>query len=305
MSARPPPTFSILIGLVGTEERGRILETLAALRAQHGGHSWEAILADRRGDEVSERIRTEFPEAVLFACEPGTSLPELRTRALERASGRYIAVTEDHCVPSPHWLEAMAQAFARASAGTVAVGGCVENGVADTALHWATFLCEYAGIARPVAEGSVDRLPGMNVAYEAAALRAFDRRVLAAGFWELCVHPTLRASGRTLHSSNAIALKHCKGFTFRLFTRQRYVYSRHFAGTRFAAGTRRWLALAATPLLPPLVLYRICRESMRRESLRAALPRAFPFLAIFALVWAWGEAVGYALGPGASLAEIE
>lgn len=305
MSVPAPPTFSVLVGLVGTVERERILETLAALRAQAGGHTWEAILADRRNDAVSARIRAEFPEATLLACAPGTPLPELRARALERAAGRYVVVTEDHCVPAPGWLDAMARAFERAPAGTAAVGGCVDNGVTATALDWATFLCEYAALAPPVAEGPADVLPGMNVAYEAGALRAFDRALLGAAFWETAVHPRLRAAGRTLYSTNAIALRHCKAFPAALFIRQRYAYSRHFAGTRFAGRPRRWLALAATPLLPPLVLWRICRESLRRARLRAALPRALPWLALFTVAWAWGEAVGYARGPGASLAQIE
>lgn len=307
MGGHVPPLFSVLVGLVSTEDRGRIFETLAALRLQSGARTWEVILADRCNDAVADRIRIEFPEAAIIASDAHASLPELRTRALERATGRYVAVTEDHCVPAVDWLDAMARAFERAPPGTVAVGGCVANGVTDTALDWATFLCEYAALAPPVGEGPAETLPGMNVAYDAAALRAFDTGFLRAAFWESSVHPRMRAAGQGLYATDAIALRHCKRFTLGLFIRQRYAYSRQFAGARFPRGAwvRRVLALAATPLLPPLLLLRVTRDALRKDPLRAALPRALPYLALFVLVWAWGEAVGYAFGAGDCLERIE
>src|SRR5215831_19089087 len=89
--------FSILVGRVSTEDSDRILELLGALRDQEKAPAYEVIVADRRQDEVSERIRTHYPEAQLFSCPADTSLPELRTLALDRARGKYVVVTEDHC----------------------------------------------------------------------------------------------------------------------------------------------------------------------------------------------------------------
>ena len=56
------------------------------------------IIADRRLDEVAELICAKYPEVSIFRCSAGTSLPELRTLALERARGDYIVIAEDHCV---------------------------------------------------------------------------------------------------------------------------------------------------------------------------------------------------------------
>jgi hypothetical protein len=201
----------------------------------------------------------------------------------------------------------MARAFRDAPPGTAAVGGCVENGVRDTPLDWATFLCEYSQLLEPVAEGASTTLPGMNVAYERDALRDIDRARFTSGFWETTVHPELLKAGRTLYSTSGIRILHSKRFSFGLFARQRFVYSRYYAGRRFGRGqrARRALACAATPMLPALLLYRMFRQVQARKRLRAEFLSALPMLSVFVVIWAWGEMVGYALGEGGALAKIE
>jgi len=299
--------FSVLIGLVSTTDRGRILETLDSLRRQDGAHSYEVIIGDRRNDDISRKIEETYPDALLIPCPSHTALPELRTAALDRALGQYIVVTEDHCVPAGDWLDSIARAFRAAPAGTVAVGGCVENGVPDTALDWATFFCEYGSFLAPVTEGVCAHLPGMNVAYDRSALQNLDRSLLSGGFWETTVHPVLLKAGKTLVSSNSITVFHCKKFSFGLFARQRFIYSRYYAGLRFGRGQRmrNVIAFAATPLLPVLLLYRMFRQIRAKNRFRAELISALPWLATFVLIWALGEMVGYALGAGDARTRIE
>lgn len=301
------PMFSVLIGLVSTEDRGRILETLQALRMQSGGHTYEIILGDRRNDEVSAFIADQYPEATLLALPAGTSLPMLRTAALAHASGRYVAVTEDHCIPTSDWLDGMARAFARAPSGTVAVGGCVENGVTERVLDWATFYCEYGSYLAPVAEGACAELPGMNIAYDREALAGVDRIRLSSGFWETTVHPVLQASGGRFYSTNDITLLHAKRFTLSHFLRQRYLYSRYYAALRFSDSTawRRAFAFLATPLLPAVLLGRLIRNILAKRRMYSRLVLSLPLLALFTLVWAIGEMAGYALGPGDALLRVE
>src|SRR3954451_2204819 len=151
-------TFAIVIGLVSTQDGDRILETLEALQQQEGSLGCEIILADRRQDSVSDRIRAGYPEVLLLPCPVDASLPEMRTMAFDRTSSEYVVVTEDHCVPARDWLVRLDEAFRVAPAHTAAVGGCVENGVCDRALDWATFLCEYSGLIAPVPDGAVSSL---------------------------------------------------------------------------------------------------------------------------------------------------
>lgn len=302
-----PLMFSVLIGLVSTEDSRRILETLDSLRNQEGGHPYEVLIGDRRNDDVSRKIAKDYPEATLIPCLASASLPELRTAALDRAKGQYIIVTEDHCVPSGNWLDSMVQAFRTAPAGTVAVGGCVENGVYDTALDWATFFCEYSYFLDPVHEGVGPVLPGMNVAYDRAIFQDLDRNLLTSGFWETTVHPVLLKAGKTLFSTNKVKLFHCKKFSFGLFARQRYIYSRYYAGLRFGPGqtVNKMIAFGVTPILPALLFYRMFKQIRAKGRLRAELMSALPYLAVFVVIWAWGEMMGYLLGTGDALARIE
>jgi hypothetical protein len=300
--------FSILIGRVSTEDSDRILELLEALRAQEEAPSYEVIVGDRRQDWVSERIRAKFPETQLFSCPADMSLPELRTLAFDRARGKYVVVTEDHCVPEKRWLAGMIEAFKATPAETVAVGGVVENGVCETALDWATFLCEYSGFMGPVRSRQVpaNSVPGMNVAYRRSAIAGIDRAVLTRGFWETAVHPLLAANGSSFYLSNNIRLLHKKKFSLRLFATQRFLYSRYYAGIRFAPDqkAKRLAMCALTLALPPLLLFRMARNTVQKQRF-AELIRALPYLALFALIWAWGEGVGYISGPGDALSRIE
>lgn len=301
------PQFSILIGLVSTEDGDRILEALESLRKQQGSHSYEVIIGDRRNDEISARLDSDYPEVQRIPCPPQTSLPELRTLALDKAEGTYIIVTEDHNVPSENWLESMSQAFDEAPEGTVAVGGCVENGVYDTALDWATFFCEYSYFLESVDEGDTTVLPGMNVAYHHSIFKDLDRELLTSGFWETTVHPVLIEKGLKLYSTNKIRLYHCKKFSFGLFARQRFIYSRYYAGLRFPPNQllKRLVACGATIILPPLLLYRSIKQIKAKNRLSSEFRSALPILLVFYIIWSYGEMVGYILGKGDALARIE
>lgn len=299
--------FSILIGLVSTEDDNRILEALECLRKQEGNCTYEVIIADRRGDQVSQRISTDYPEVCLITCAPDTSLPELRTTALDRASGEYIIVTEDHCVPASDWLKSIAKAFREAPGRTAAVGGCVENGVCDRALDWATFLCEYSFFTEPVTEGLTSVLPGMNVAYRREIFSALDRDLLISGFWETTVHPILLEQDWKLFSSNHIRIFHCKKFSLGLFSSQRFIYSRYYAGLRFKRRqvAHRSIAAMASLILPGLLLARMARQISAKKRFYREFLWALPNLTLFVVIWAAGEMVGYIFGPGDALVRIE
>ena len=71
------PDFSILIGVVSTQDSDRILETLESLRTQEGSCSYEVLLADRRNDDISRQLGN-YPEVTHIPCPAGMSLPELR-----------------------------------------------------------------------------------------------------------------------------------------------------------------------------------------------------------------------------------
>jgi hypothetical protein len=304
---RPSVSSSVLIALVSTQDADRIFETLDALREQEGAGSFEVVIADRCDDERGKRIDAEYPLVQRIVCPPTTSIPELRLTALRRSCGNLIAVTEDHCVPCARWLASIEQAFASGGATVVAVGGAVENGVTRRAWDWATFLCEYSAYVPPVAEGRTEDLPGMNIAYRRTTLARVGEERLGSGFWETTAHGLLLQEGGHFVSTNEIRVSHRKQFGIGLFVRQRYLYSRYYAGRRFRRGqvVSRCLAVLRSVALPIVLLRRLRRRTAGKPVATRAFWRALPWLSFLVLIWAWGEVVGYLLGPGRALAEIE
>ena len=291
MSNERELSVSVILGRVSTEDGDRVLETIAALQPDVAGGPCEIVIADRIQDAVSDRIARDYPQVRLIPCASDTTLPEMRTRAYETSTGEIVAVTEDHCVPGTGWIAKVKRAFADGSPSLSAVGGSVVNGVTDTGLDWATFLCEYSFFSPPVVEGRTDILPGMNVAYLRSVLDAAPRERLTKGFWETTLHPELLAVGCEFCSLNELTMFHKKRFSWRLFTTQRFIYSRYYAGTRFrVAGPAKRVAVgAASLLLPPILLWRMVK-AVRAKGLGRELRGALPWLAMLVVVWAVGVA---------------
>lgn len=301
------PHFSILIPLVSSVDKELILEVLDALRNQAGG-TWryEVVLPDRRNDEISAQIRHNYTEAKLIHVPLGTSIPAMLTQALGAAQGEWVAVTEDHCIPSASWLDTFAIALRDPS--VAAIGGPIHNAAQTTLLDRATFFCEYLAFhGRGVAQnGTVQAggLAGMNFCCRRSDLSKADPAQLASEFWERSALPALSADGRSLHMDKGAMVGHAKTFPLSLFIHQRYLYSRAYAGAQLTP-LRRIVHPFLAPLLVPLLIIRHGRAALASRKLLQQWLATLPIQILFFTAWAWGEAVGAALGPGDALERIE
>ena len=145
----------------------------------------------------------------------------------------------------------------------------------------------------------------MNVAYDREAIAAIED-LLRAGRWEGWLHARLAERGIGLHCATGMVLEHDKDFGLGEFLSQRWHYSRSYAGMRNAVA--RAAAASCTPSV-----HRCSRPcstgAWRGTSSRAAGGRrefvvATPLIFLYTLVWAAGEAVGYAFGGGRSLLKV-
>jgi hypothetical protein len=103
-----------------------------------------------------------------------------------------------------------------------------------------------------------------------------------------------------------IALDHVKDFGFHEFLSQRFHYARSYAGMRNPElGWKRVLYAGGSPLLIPLVSYRILRNVVQNGRHVRELALAAPLLAVYTAAWTVGEAVGYAFGGGRSLLKVK
>lgn len=276
---------------------------LEALEAQEGDIAFEAVLADCTGPATVAAVRERFPWVKVLAYDEPKSVPWLRAAGIREATGRLVAVTEDHCVPRTSWIRSLVEVHEET--GWAAVGGGVENDATTRTVDWAVFFCEYHQHMSPVPAGPSDFIPGMNVAYDMPALASM-RDVFADGLWENFLHDRLRAAGHVIGMDPRIVVGHKKRFTIGMFLAERFHYSRSFAGMRVAdAPVRRRLAwAAATPALPVVLLSRLVRHVAHRRQHVGWFVRSFPLIVVFTMAWSVGELVGYLAGPGDSLLKV-
>jgi hypothetical protein len=261
----------------------------------------EVIVAEATGESTRERIRAGWPSVRVLAFDEPATVPELRAAGVFAATSPYVALIEDHCVVDRTWAE---RALAGLRAGHGVVGGPIRNLATSRTRDWAAFLCEYSAFLEPGQAGPVGGLPGMNVSYDAEAVAAIDD-LLRAGRWETWLHARLQERGFTLHADPEMVVGHDKDFGIREFIGQRYHYSRAYAGMRNPElGWRRALYLAGSAALVPLMYARIYRNVRASGRYGRELRAASPLILLYTCVWAFGEAVGYALGGGGSLHKV-
>ena len=262
----------------------------------------EVVVADWTDEETRRRIREGWPEVRLLSFDEPTPVPRLRAAGMAAASAAYVAVIEDHCVVRNGWAERLVRAHRE---GHPVVGGSIRNGATTRIRDWAAFFCEYTEHMEPAPGGTVLSLPGMNVSYDRRAIGAMDG-FLTRGLWETWLHPHLRRAGIELFSDPQATLDHVRDFDVREFLPQRYHYARSYAGLRNPElGRKRVVYCLGSPLLVPLVSWRIARNVLRRRRHRRELLAAGPLVLLYAAAWAAGEAVGYALGGGRSLLRVK
>lgn len=305
MSGAPAQANGPLVSVIIPSVNGLpdLAECLAALVGQQASVPAEVLVLDRCGEETRAVVRRQFPQVEVVPVAGRPSIPALRALGIARARGAMVAITEDHCLAQPGWLEAIARAY---RAGQQVVGGPVENGTTERVVDWAAFFCEYVRFMGPVPRGPAVEIAGNNSAYDR---RLFDELgpELHAEAWESAWHARLRQRGTVFHSDPEMVVLHKKSFGYRYFLSQRYHYSRSFAGMRLSGASwwKRAAYACATLALPAVLLGRITAAVVRKGRHGGPFLRSLPVLCTFLAAWAFGEAVGALLGPGRSLQRVD
>ena len=275
---------------------------LEALGAQEADVEMEVIVVDRVGAAVQEEVARDFPRARVIPVARGTSIPRMRALAFDAASAEAVAVIEDHVIVPKGWARALLDA--RRETGAV-VGGSIDNAARSSLIDWAAFFCEYSHCLAPLPRGPASSVPGNNVIYDRALLRAY-RGTIAEGRWENYLHDAMRRDGVPLELRPEISVGHKKHYTFREYLSQRFLYARSYAGERVAGMSfaRRIAYGVAAFGLPPILMYRTVARVVAKRRYPAQLVASLPLLALFILSWTAGEIVGYWAGPADSLGRV-
>ncbi len=288
------PELSVIVIVLGGGTH--LVRCLEALGRQQGAPAMEVIVPRdaRLSDADAESLGAIFP-GLRFAVVPGRqSFAALRTAGVKAARGRIVAITEDQCIPPERWC---ANVVAAHAAPRGAVGGPVDKQQPDKIINWAIYLRELGTYMPPVAEGPTDGLTDCNVSYRRETLDEIAS-VWTAEFHEPEVHAALRERGKTLWLSPAMLTYQQREIIPGPAIRERYEFGRLYGGLRVAhlSGLRRLLMIAATPLLPAMMVWRVLHGVIRKERYLGACLLALPYLILFAAVWSWGELVGYVTG---------
>ena len=270
---------------------------LASLLPQCAGDAVELVVARAAGPASLAALTAAYPSVRFVSLPQGTDLPRIRGAGLAVASGQLVALTEDHCVADTAWVETMRR---HVNGPADVVGGGMDNARQRRALDWGAFFAEYGFFSALGTRqaGAAPLITGANVAY---SRRVLDDVVtwMCDGGWENVVYDRLRASGATFVFEPAARIGQNLTYELGAFAADRFRHGRDYAQVRLAEapGSNRWMRVAASLLLPPLLTWRVARTATGSAGRAIAFIRALPFTFAFFAAWAAGEAVGYLHGP--------
>ena len=223
-------------------------------------------------------------------------------RAYREARGDVVAMTEDHVVIAPDWVELMLQAH-RDQPEAAAIGGAVANDTPQHLIDWASFYAGHGPFIRPLPRGPVPYLSGINVSYKreplAAVLQSMGDRAI-----ETLINEEVKALGGVLVADDRIVVSHFQSRGIPVSASLHYYAGRHFEGTRrHMTGDRAARAFRAAALPLPRAAKRLLTVLRRGEPPGRVIRVALPMIV---LVWAQaiGELVGIFRGAGRSATKL-
>jgi len=282
---------------------------LKSLAGQRGEAELEFIVVDRAGGEVAAGIERDFPWVRLVRRPDGESVPDLRRQGIRLAQADYVAIIEEHCVAREDWIATILRCIEEGrqrQAPVVGIRGVVEDADYDRLMDWAVYFTEYNSYMPPLARGTTDDVCAANCVYRRDLLIRHLPET-GGGYWEAGLNRTLVAEGERFLSEPGLVVYHTGPFGFAYYLRQRFLFSRAFAGVRRASVSTgfRLAYLLAAPLLVPLLLARTASRVYRKHHRVDKFIQVLPHLVPITATYVAGEWVGFLAGPGDSLSKIE
>jgi hypothetical protein len=249
-------------------------------------------------------LAAKYPWARVIHSPQVSKVPALRGLGVDAASGELVAVIEEHCSAKEDWLHQALRAHSTGDYG--AVGGPVVDYNYPRVRDWVVYFLEYNGSLPPVAHGETTDLNDANIVYRRPLLIQY-RHLLDEGYWPMTLHATLLAKGIKLLSAPDMVVYHRGPFDFGYYLRQRFLFSRAFAGVRAQSESmvRRLAYLVGAPLVFVMLLARITSRVVQKRRRVVQYLRTLPLMVPALVVMVAGEWVGCLIGPGDALSKVE
>lgn len=277
---------------------------LDALEAQANLSSTEILAVGHWGkeekypgfDHGSLSPRERFPNVRWLSVSDETTVPQMRTCAIQQSRGDIVALLEDDCVVLDGWLSKVVQVHA---GDRLIIGGAIAPGKYRRLLDWAVYFCEYARFMPPFS-GAQNALPGNHVAYKKSVLSVVKS---GEGFYEVFFHDAWQRSGGQLIADPELVVKNVNHWSFRHITNVPFHHGRAFAGMRsgsFSIWLKSLYAILSLAL-PMVKAARLAAVVSNRRQYQVQFFLSLPWIIIFLISWSLGELWGYVAGPGRSL----
>lgn len=290
----------IVVSLIGMPI---LEECLRALNNQQGSVDCEIIVVCRGVNRAFNQIKENFPRVKMLQPSEKLGVPQLRALGVANACGDFVAITEDCCIPTENWLEEIIKAH---KSGYDVVGGAIENGSSDRPVNWAAYVFEYSQMMLPIPDGEVWGLAGNNTSYKREIFNKIDVSI-RNDYWEYFLHHELKKLEIRMLSVPTIVVRKRKEFSFVYFVKQRFYFSRSFAGMRrrLILPPRHLIYIAFSPVLPFLMMWRIAKQVLQKKRHIGKFVLSLPILSFFTISYAAGELTGGLFGEGKSLEKVE
>jgi hypothetical protein len=266
---------------------------LASLAALKERGRLEVVVVNYSGKDIRTEVENHFPNQPVFDVPAEYTLAQAQHAGVERTSGSVVAILNERYAVTDKWLSALEESH-RDGAGVVT--GVVAPAPSLTSAEWAMYFCEYAHVAPPLSEGTLDWLraagrPYGNISYERRVLDQFPR-LSTMGHFDLRrrLFDATRFVGR-----NDMRAEFAYPYSMHEYLVERRQVSRDFAIARaqgMSSGARVAAALSRT-LLPPVLAVRTMQRVFRNAGLTGKLVAAFPWIIGFGFVQTIAEMKGF------------
>jgi hypothetical protein len=297
---RAAPALSVIVAATGPLDG--VPDCVRTLLQYPGPRELEIMLAYAAEGELLDERSEAYSRVIFIRVWKEASLPQLLGKAIPRARGEIVAVTDATCAIDARWVVATLAAHA---ASDPVVGGAVEPDGLNTLVDWAGYFCDYGAFMFPLRPGVVRHVPGINISFKRSAL-AKGRKFVAGEFWKAYWCQELKAEGFVLRIEPSMLVFYRKSFSLLPFLRLRFYHGRCFAGMRLTQLTRlqRVKFVLGSPLLPVVFCARFLKNMLPKRRYVRQLVLSFPIVTFAMISWALGEFCGYVAGAGASCGRV-
>ena len=229
--------------------------------------------------------------------EIGDIIPLWRSRfaGIQAATAPVITVGETHALLHAEWAETVLAAF---DAGQTVVVPGFANANPAGAISWANLLSDYGRWSRDLPAGEVGPAPAHNTSFARDVIERLGDRLNDLHSPGFDVGGAVRDQGRAVWHEPRAVLYHINVSRLWPWFRERYLHARVMAVRRSRpwSGARRFVYVCGSPLIVPLVVYRVW-PAYRSTRAAEGVPRGtLACLAVGALFQAMGEVMGLVFG---------